>query len=384
MRLLKFRIPATTPSAVAIVNFQVGPDLHAGGTEFELNEAQARKWVKKSDIEDGYVKFVGEVGADQPKYLDTVTSAYLDALAPAAGGGAALAQQHEMVAVGVQIPLTRMREAALTDVARVYPDFDANFEGIEFPDVDPTMLSVANYAVTAKIIPNGDGTASDLLEEGVGSTYAIGTRDQLPKHVGTLTSAGVHADQTTAAIAPRPAAAGCASGSVDLGLGASGAEWLYIGWYDRFDGVYFDIDTVNSAGATAAVEYAKITSSGTLAWTNVSNLTDGTANSTVTFASDGSMVWSRPGDWGTTVVASGFGEWYYVRVHSAGIALTAGADACITRIISRKIRGYDNDLFINAGDAVRFDVALDTTGGATQAATGATLMNATLWLSRVV
>ncbi len=394
MVFFKYRVREILTDGSAFTgNFQVGPDTHAAGDAFFLSQKQAEEWITRSDIALGYLELMGEAQEDQAFVTESAAYAhaasgggpvsmreYFDGATPGAQRG--IAQELEPSAINIILPLVVQRTSSQTGVAYISPPYDCVINALEFTDLDKTMLGNVNYSFNINTIPKGTETAVEVFET---NDYAYGTRDQLPTHVTMKTGVshepwgGNIVDQTVAAAGPRDGS----SGTVDLGMGASGAEFLYVGWHDRFDGIYFDIDTVNSAGATAAVEYPQITSSGTVNWTDVNTLADGTANSTVTFANDGAMTWNRPGDWGQLVVASGSGEFYYVRVRSAGVALTAAADAYTLRIITRKIRPYDNDQVIESGDQIRFDSVLDATGGATEAATGATLTNCTLWLSRV-
>ena len=91
-----------------------------------------------------------------------------------------------------------------------------------------------------------------------------------------------------------------ADASTDVDVGSlstlANGDFLLVGSYLPFRGVYVDVDAANTQGtATTSVYYA---ASGV--WTD-SSATDGT-NSTMTFAVDGLVVWTVPSGWTPTTL----------------------------------------------------------------------------------
>jgi hypothetical protein len=80
--------------------------------------------------------------------------------------------------------------------------------------------------------------------------------------------------------------------TLDLSEMATGTEFILVGSYIPFRGVYVDVTGTNSAGtATMGVSY----SNSAIGWTAFS-VTDGT-NSTMTLAQDGLVYWTVPTTW---------------------------------------------------------------------------------------
>ena len=336
--------------------------------EIVLNETNARKWISKSDFQNGLLVFAGEMGGEEPMFSGSNQRSYNDSKAKQDGSITSTA--FDLISMPVVIDLSNPDLTGLYDTDKWWclAPCDCVFEGFELETLTPANLGAYNYDFDVKVTNNQawrTGTASgSLLEQ-------AGFRNQPAQNVLTGTSSG-WTDGTTAANSPTSAA----SGTVDLGLAANEAEYLYVGFWDHFVGLYFDIDTVNSEAATCSVQYPQVTASGTISWTDLS-ITDGTVSGNVSLAQDGAITWERPSDWGKQVIASGYGSWYYVRLvdNDPTTGFTAAADAAPIWVIEDKVSSYDNIAFINAGDKITINQ--NTTGTATGIYPG------TLYLRRV-
>lgn len=317
-----------------------GADAKGPGELFRFPKEFAEKNISPALISGGFLIPVGEISEDQAKWSDAQVMAYLDGRSPSTGGSR-ICDINKTVPVMIQ----NWIHTPVTGEAKIYPDCDSVVESVEFSSLTNTQLGTYATLINfdLKIVDPVAGTATSVFESAQGPT-----KEPLRNCMVGI-SGGVIADETAHANS-------AAANDVDLGLAASGTEFVYVGYHTVFDGVAFDIGgTPNAAEATCTVEYPKVTGSGTVAWTSVSNLTDGTISGDLSLAQDGVMIWDRPADWKPTVVASGFGEWYYVRVGSAGAALTAGAVATRMFVINRKLRPYDNSSFVAAGNYLRID-----------------------------
>lgn len=333
---------------------QVGFTNYAAGEEIVLSEADAKKWISKADFQNGKLVFAGEMGGEEPIFSDSNSRSYKDSKAKQDGAYAPMSFDIITVPVFIDLSAADLSGLAANDKWWTIAPCDCTFEGFELTTINPSALGVYNYDFDVRVTNNSawkTGTASgSLLEQ-------AGFRKQPAKNV--LVGAGYSfTDYTIAANSPTSAA----SGTVDLGLAASGTEYVYVGFWDKFVGLYFDIDTTNTEASTVKVQYPKVTGSGTITWTDMT-VVDTTTNAQV-LDQDGSMTWEKPSDWARTIVSSGSGKWYYVRLYeSAGTALTAGADAGPIWVIENKLTSYDNPSFINAGDKIT--IKQNSTGTAT-------------------
>ena len=343
---------------------EIGPSRYSAAEEFVLTEYAARKWVSKLDLQSGKIFFVGEIGGEERMFNDWHTSRYYSSKARQDGAMPPL--DFEVFTLPV---LLNTVAGSLGNQQWWNIDEDCVFEAFELNTKTPAELGAASPHLDYKItVVTKTGWASGVsrdMHEYAGfnkqrSNSTLGVASAMVANAAGWT----YTDETIAANSPTSDA----SGLIDLGLGASGTEFLYHGFYDKFCGIYFDIATatggvVNAAGATAAVQYPKVSASGTVTWTDL-NITDGTANATVSFAQSGAITWEQPSDWARQVVASGSGKWYYVRVKpTAGVQFTPAARASFSRTVVTKIKPFEVDPFLYTGDKVWCN--LTTTGAAT-------------------
>lgn len=354
-------------SAVGTNRLGVGSKEYAAGQEFTLTSDQVRKHLDKRMFENNYLVMLEEVGEGSPQVWNTTAEDTVS------GKPGQISSKFDDImdlneyTVSVQPTVTFSATVDVTDLASYWVPTDSFFEAIQLPSVTLTNLAAANYRVQVMNVPNGDGTATAMLEYG-------GTASGKSVHTAVGASGAVPTNYTTAANGP------VTSGTVDLGLAANNLEWVYIGYFDQFDGLYIDIDTAQVAAATATYEYSKVTASGTIAWTTFASFTDGTVDSNKSLAVDGSVTWARPGDWGKTKVgseASGSASLYYMRIGNAHAttAMTTAADANEIWLLSKRLAAKDNDVFLQKGDLVRIDSPLNATGSiGGLVATGSTTM----------
>ena len=343
---------------MVIKRFRVKPSLSgkyvcslgefAAGAVIEMTQFEANRDIAKADIANGTLIFVEEIDQSEPAWRDQYSKAYQDAMAPLGDNTSRFTNR-----VGKQDDSVFTESAYVdwvhtsgSDLARIYPEVDAVVESIEFTSLTKAELGTASFLVHCDVKKvDAAGTATLIAEDSLGPTR------QKARNVMVGVQGGTIADETTDAN-------NSTADDVDLGLAASGTEFLYVGYHDVFDGVAFDIGgTPQAEAATCTVEYPAVTDSGTVQWTSVVGLADTTVSSNKSLAQDGTMIWDRPKDWAPSVVASGYGQWYYVRVGSAGVALTGTAVATQLWVVSRKIRPYDNDVQIHKGEYLRIDNA---------------------------
>ena len=359
--MVYYRFRARTAVQVAFTNY-------AAGDEIVLSEADSKKWISKSDFQSGKLVFAGEMGGEEPLFSDANDRSYKDSKARQDGAIAPLS--FDLITLPVLI------DGTAADLSGQYPTdkwwtiapCDCTFEGFELTSLTPANLGSYNYDFDVKVTNRQawrTGTASGSLLE------SSGFRNQPATSVLRGGPSKTWYDYTIAANSPT----GHASGYCYMNLAASASEYLYVGFWDKFVGVYFDVATGSNTASTGAVQYPKVTGSGTVAWTDLS-ITDGTF-STNDMAVDGAITWERPCDWARTVVASGYGKWFYVRYYVANAtALRATATLDGLRVVENKLTSYDNLNFINAGDKITVSLATTAAG-----ATG--ILPATLYLRRM-
>ena len=346
----RFRVTA----AVGTNRLGVGPKEYAAGQEFTLTTDQVKKFLDKRMFELGYLVMLEEVGEGQPQVWN-------DTAANTVSGKPGQIQPKfsdimELDEFSISITPTLVANDVIdqTNEASYWVPTDCFFEALQLPTVTLTNLAAANYRIQVQKIPNGDGTAAAMLE------YA-GTASGKAVHAAVGASGAMPTNVTVAANGPGT------SGTVDLGLAANNLEWVYVGYFDQFDGLYIDIDTAQAAACTATYQYSKVTDSGTIEWTTFASFTDGTVAADKALAQDGSVTWPRPGNWGKTLVgseASGSAPLYYMRIGNAttGTAMTATADANEIWLLSKRLTPKDNNVFLNKGDMIRIDSPLNATG----------------------
>jgi len=340
-------------SEVGTSRLGVGPKEYAAGQEFTLTTEQCKEFLDKRMFQLKYLVMLEEVGEGEPQVWNS------EAEHTVSGKPGQIARRFEdvmdfrvfTVAMAPVLSPTSLYTDA-TNCASYWVPTDCFFEALQIPTLTLAQLAAQDRRIQVMKVPNGDGTATKMLEYD-------GTAMILPDYCAVGLSGATPTDYTFAARGE--------SGTVDLGLAANETEFVYLGLWDQFDGMFIDIDTANSAGATAVYQYSKVTSSGTIAWTDFASYTDGTNGSTFSFAADGSVTWARPGDWGKTLVGgetSAYAPLYYVRIanHHATTAFTSSADAANINLLSKRLTPKDNDNFLNKGDLVRIDSLANATG----------------------
>lgn len=325
-----------------------GADAKGPGELFRFPKEFAEKHISPAYISGGYLIPVGEIDESQNAWTDEQIMTYMDGRSPATGGS-------RVCDVNKTVPVlvNAWPHERTLGVARVYPDCDSVVESVDFTSLSKTQLGTygLGFYFDLKICDPVANTA-DSVFEGTAGPHTEPVRSCLVGIEG-----GAISDETADAN-------DVGVDDVDLGLAASGAEFVYVGYHDVFDGVSINVATANSEAATCTVEYLQETASGTERWTSVQNLVDGTISGDLSLAQDGVLIWDRPADWKPTVIASGYGEWHYVRIGSAGVALTAGADATQLWAVSRKLRAYDGKTFVGTGNYLRIDQSATAAAGA--------------------
>lgn len=349
---------------MVIKRFRVKPSLtskyvcsagtFSAGDIIEMTQFEADRDLAKRDIAEGTLIFCGELDQSEPAWRDATSKAYQDAMAPLRDGqvlgdyssryGNRVGQQDD--SIFTEAAYATWIHTASSDVARIYPEVDCVVESIEFTSLTKTNLGTTDFLVACDVKKvTGAGTATSILEGVMGPTKQPLQNVMVGIEGGTIADETAHANSA-------------AADDVDLGVGAVGTEYIYVGYHDVFDGVAINVGSVpNAVAVLGTVEYPMATASGTVEWTSVNGLVDGTVNGGATLAVDGTMIWDRPKDWASRVVESGYGEWYYVRIGSAGAALTGTAVAEQLWVVSRKLRPYDNDVQIHKGEYLRIDNA---------------------------
>lgn len=343
---------------MVIKRFRVKPSLtgkyvcslgeFSAGDVIEMTQFEANRDISKDDISSGTLIFVEEIDQSEPAWRDQYSKAYQDATIPQSDPATRYSNRvgPEDDSIFTESAFLTWTYTAGSDLARIYPEVDCVVESVEFTSLTKTQLGTTDFVLCCNLKKvDKAGTATDILEKDMGPTK------QSPENVMVGIEGGTIADETAHAN-------NAVANDIDIGLAASGTEFIYIGYHDAFDGVAWDIGTTpQAAGATATVEYPAVTDSGTVEWTTVNSLVDGTVSSNKSLAADGTMIWNRPKDWAAKVVESGYGEWYYVRIGSAGTAFTDTAVGTQLWVVSRKIRPYDNDVQIHKGEYLRIDSA---------------------------
>lgn len=329
------------------------------GEIIRLPKHIADREISKYMLDSGLLVEAGEMDAAQTEYYSTALSEYMDGKSPDISGPAQLEQNWTvpvMIAAWVHAPHG-------DDKARAYPEADCVVESIEFTSLTQTQLGTQNFQFASEVnkVNSKTGTATPLMTTGP-------TRQPIKNCMVGLQGSTI-ADYTDIAN-------GEEAGTVDAGLAENNTEFIYVGYYDVFDGLAIDVDTANDQTATMRVQYQRGTDSGTVEWHTIT-VTDGTDSGGVMLARDGTVIWSRPNDWVPSVLYSGMGEWYYVRISDSAAATALKASADLNRIyaVTRKWRPFgDVNPYIEKGDYVRIDAS--TT--AAVSATGAIAINLNL------
>lgn len=144
------------------------------------------------------------------------------------------------------------------------------------------------------------------------------------------------------------------------------AGYLYVDIADgTMSGIQFDFGaTVNANTATLTAEYPTEDTSGTVSW-GALTITDGTSTGGKTWAQDGTVTFTRPGDIAEVTVNSSRGRWVRLIVSANLTANVVVNDIYITEQQVWKFSIYDS---VNATDIVSatstvFSGSLDTTLG---------------------
>lgn len=339
--------------------FTVGGVTGAAGSIIKLPKHIADREVTKYMLDNGILVDAGEMDDSQTQVYSTTLSAYMDGKTPEGGGVTQLEQNWTL-------PLTTAAwvHTASDDRARVYPEADCVVESIEFVSLTDAQLGTQNFNLASEVnvVNSKTGTATPLM--------TAGPTRQPVKNVMVGVQGSLLVNYTTAANA-------AGGDTVDAGLAANNTEFIYVGLHQPFDGLAIDVDTANDTATTALrVQYQQATDSGTVQWATLT-ATDGTSSGGVTLAQDGTIIWDRPNDWVPSVLYSGLGEWFYVRISNADAsdALKATADLNQIFAVTRKWRPYgDVNPFIEKGDYVR----IDATASAGVTATGVIAINLNL------
>lgn len=103
--------------------------------------------------------------------------------------------------------------------------------------------------------------------------------------------------------------------ALSAGTGADDREYLYIGYWTPFDRITFDFRLTNSTAATITAQYLQWTpnTDGFMGWATVS-ITDGTASGGAPFATNGTISFAMPSDWGPII--HGNRERYWIRIYT--------------------------------------------------------------------
>lgn len=341
MKLLKFRIAGTFSG-----KFCVGQNYYNAGQEFTLREDQAKRWISEADITGGWVIPLGEAGREQGAFIDSATASYV------AGKDGTLRAAQDFERFYITLNPTFVATGA-TGIAKLYPDCDCVFMGVEFPQVTPVALAANNYNIDIRRYTNGVTDAGSMLETPGTSLQSL---------TGCLfydASAATYTDETTDAND---------ADANDVVLSSmQTTDFLYIGWYAPFDGFAVTGGAWNSNAAVAALTYPAVSSAGVVTWTAMT-VTDGTISAGATMGQAGAITWNmRPGDWKRMAITSGGTEAYWVRF-ATGAALDASTTVSTIDIITRLLPGYDNAaIYVKKGDLVSVDSPVYTAvSGASQ------------------
>ena len=90
--------------------------------------------------------------------------------------------------------------------------------------------------------------------------------------------------------------------------------WLYIGYMMPFVAAKFTFESTNGEleGDNEQYQYY----SNNTGWTALPGLVDGTKVDTNILAQDGTMTWTRPGDWARSTPTASSGSWYWMRIRT--------------------------------------------------------------------
>lgn len=342
MQFYRFRVSSGLTGYI-----EIGPSRYSAAEEFVLTEYAARKWVSKLDLQSGKIIFAGEIGGEERQYSDLKTGDHYSSKAKQDGAMPPL--DFEVITLPVLIHTT---DASYGNQQWWNIPEDCVFEGFELNSRTPAQLSAVSphhdfiFSVSTKTA-YASGVDRNLMAN-------AGFGKQRSKNV-LVGSAGSYTDYTVAANSPTAHA----SGYTDLALTTT--KYAYFGYQDKFCGLYFNMDSANAVAASGVVQYPQVSASGTVTWTNLS-VTDGTISAGKSFAQDGAITWEQPSDWAPQVVASGSGEYYYVRIVGSA-AFTAGTDADFVRHVVSTLKPDTEDPLLYTGD--KLWLYLNTTGVAT-------------------
>lgn len=329
-------------------DLQIGHKVCSAGDEIILREDEVARCISSGDLRSGRIVFCGEVQGEELNYVDSTSRSYKHGRSIQSGYTVPISL--DLIALPVILDFRGGAPTGEKWSATV--PCDCVFEGFTLTNLTPAQIGDStsldvNVTVTGRTnyeeIPSG--TAS-LLE-------VTGFRGQYCNSV--LVGYTTFMDYTSAAAG--------GGGTVDLSLAGNSAEYLYVGFYDKFCGVYVTIDTANTAAATIAAQYPRVSSDGEVTWTSLS-ITDGTLSAGTSFAQNGAIVWNTPADWAKQTISDDYGSWYYVRFYVPGsTGISSSADAAGMRIVTNILKPYDNPSFINAGDTL--SISLASTGATT-------------------
>jgi len=339
----RFRVTAS----VGTSKLAIGPNAYASGQEFTLTSDQAARWLDERMFEDGYLVLAEELGGDEPQAWNTLAQHLVSGKAGQISNRFEGPLSMEQKYLPVEYSSGWSASADQTDLARIFISEDCVLEEVQFPGIKLTDLAAAQWWFNVRKIPQGYGTEVDVFEF---NGTAIDTMSHCAVGSTTLT------DQTTEATDAT---------TNDMDMRLQDGRYLYVGHFDKFDGMYVDIGgTANAVSALATYEYPQVTTSGTIEWTTLQTFTDGTVSSGKAFAQDGAVTFVRPGDWGKTTLASmasGAAPLYFIRATTNGSDFTANTNANRIFLLSRCIRPKDNNVYCAKGDILRIDSPLNAT-----------------------
>jgi len=347
-----FRFRVTT--GVGSGRLAVGPKAYASGQEFTLTDDQVARWLDERMFELGYLVMADELGYDEPQAWNSLAEHLVSGKSGQISNRYEGPWNLEQKYMTVNYTASWSDTVDQNDLAEILVEEDCVFESAQFPGITLAALAAATWRFNIKKLPQGVKTPVDILDTNGTTIDTLGHCAY-----GTSTSLTDQTDEANDATA----------NDVVMRLMDSTGQYVYIGYYDRFDGFWMDIGTtVNAAAATATYEYSKVTDSGTIDWTTIPSFTDGTVSSNKAFAQNGSVYWMRPGDWGKTTIssmASGAAPLYFIRCGDAtdGTDFTSGTDADRLWLLSRCLRPKDNlEVYCAKGDILRIDSPLYATG----------------------
>lgn len=345
--VFRFRVTAS----VGNDRLAVGPKAYASGQEFTLTDDQVARWLDERMFQLGYLVMADELGGDQPQawttLAETLVSGKSGQISNRFEGPWSLEQKY----LTVDFTAAWNASADQTDLARIFISEDCILEEVQFPSISLTALAAAQTWFNVRKFLQGYGNAVDIFDYS-GTCVPV-------EHCAYGTSTSL-TDQTTAAN-------NATANDVVARLLSSTGQYVYLGLYDKFDGFWIDIGaTPNAAAATATYEYSQVTASGTIQWTTLQSFTDGTVASNKSFAQDGAITFTRPGDWGKTTLstmASGAAPLYFIRCGdaTAGVDFTSSTNANRIFLLSRCIKPKDNNVYCAKGDLLRIDSPLNST-----------------------